>query len=152
MVDDVLEAQHSLQRATILRVYNYYRILISFLFLVLSLNPNFNAFVGKVNPELLRATSIGYLVLNLIAGLASFFVSARWLANTTPSFCYSGVGYRFPDPANFRQRWRQFRSRQLSDFYLCLQWQSDPGPGFNGTARHCVYPGGVRRILSVLFR
>ena len=86
MVDDVLEAQHSLQRATILRVYNYYRILISFLFLVLSLDPNFNAFVGKVNPELFRATSIGYLVLNLIAGLASFFVSARWLANTTPSF------------------------------------------------------------------
>ena len=72
MVDDVLEAQHSLQRATILRVYNYYRILISFLFLVLSLDPNFNAFVGKVNPELFRATSIGYLVLNLIAGLVEW--------------------------------------------------------------------------------
>lgn len=86
MVDDVLEAQHSLQRTTILRVYNYYRILISFLFLFLFLDPNFSAFIGKLNPDLFRATSIGYLGLNIIIGLATFFVSADWLAKTAPSF------------------------------------------------------------------
>ncbi|MDZ7684319.1 MAG: hypothetical protein U5O39_04370 [Gammaproteobacteria bacterium] len=36
--DAAFDHQHSLQRSTILRVYNYYRILISFLFLFLFLD------------------------------------------------------------------------------------------------------------------
>ena len=48
------EEQHSLQRSTMLRVYNYYRILISFLFMFLFIDKNFGEFVGAVNPALFR--------------------------------------------------------------------------------------------------
>ena len=41
------EEQHSLQRSTMLRVYNYYRILISFLFMFLFIDKNFGEFVGE---------------------------------------------------------------------------------------------------------
>ncbi|MBO6566817.1 MAG: hypothetical protein JJ956_18855, partial [Pseudomonadales bacterium] len=42
-----LEEQQKAQRATIFRVYNYYRVLIAFLFLFLFLDPNLNTFVGQ---------------------------------------------------------------------------------------------------------
>ena len=48
----ILEEQLKRQRATVFRVYNYYRVLISFLFLFLFLDPNLNEFVGNVNPDL----------------------------------------------------------------------------------------------------
>ncbi len=49
------EEQHSLQRSTMLRVYNYYRILISFLFMFLFIDKNFGEFVGAVNPDAFSA-------------------------------------------------------------------------------------------------
>ena len=59
-VDAGPDAQHSLQRSTILRVYNYYRILISFLFLFLFLDifPDASGFVGSTMPELFFCASI----------------------------------------------------------------------------------------------
>jgi len=86
IANDAFEEQHSLQRSTILRVYNYYRILISFLFLFLFLDSNFNAFIGKFNPDLFRTTSLIYLGLNIIVGVGTLFISAKWLARTGPSF------------------------------------------------------------------
>jgi len=47
-----LEEHHSLQRSNVLRVYNYYRILISFLFMFLFIDKSIGAFVGTVNSEL----------------------------------------------------------------------------------------------------
>ena len=81
-----LEYQHSLQRSTILRVYNYYRILISFLFLFLFLDRNFQEFVGSVNPELFQITILTYIALNVVVGLATLFVRSEVLAKTAPSF------------------------------------------------------------------
>ena len=81
-----LEYQHSLQRSTILRVYNYYRILISFLFLFLFLNRNFQEFVGSVNPQLFQITILTYIALNVIVGLATLFIRGEILAKTAPSF------------------------------------------------------------------
>jgi len=86
MADAALEQLQSLQRTTILRVYNYYRILISFLFLFLFLDSNFNAFIGKFNPDLFQITSIAYLCMNIVVGLATFFIRAEWLARTAPVF------------------------------------------------------------------
>lgn len=86
MVDTAPKELQSLQRTTILRVYNYYRILISFLFLFLFLDSNFNAFIGKLNPELFQITSVTYLCMNIVVGLATFFVNVKWLAQTGPAF------------------------------------------------------------------
>jgi two-component system sensor histidine kinase PilS (NtrC family) len=86
MVNAALKDSQSPQRTTILRVYNYYRILISFLFLFLFLDSNFNAFIGKFNPDLFRMTSVIYLCLNIVMGLATFFIRVEWLAKTAPAF------------------------------------------------------------------
>ncbi len=80
------EQQHSLQRSTILRVYNYYRILIAFLFLFLFLDDNFNQFVGSVRPELFTNTIIVYIIGNVLVGLTTLFVRTEILAKTAPSF------------------------------------------------------------------
>jgi two-component system sensor histidine kinase PilS (NtrC family) len=80
-----LEEQQKAQRATIFRVYNYYRILISFLFLFLFLDSNLNEFVGHVNPDLFRLTIISYITLNIVIGIATLFVSTTLLSRTGPA-------------------------------------------------------------------
>lgn len=78
---------HSLQRSTILRVYNYYRILISFLFLYLFSDVNFREFVGSTNPELFQSTIVFYLGANILIGLAlPIFVSDEFVSKAAPSF------------------------------------------------------------------
>ena len=85
--EDTSDDLHSLQRSTILRVYNYYRILISFLFLYLFSEENFREFVGNVNPELFQDTILVYLSANVLIGLAlPLFVSDRFMSKTAPSF------------------------------------------------------------------
>jgi two-component system, NtrC family, sensor histidine kinase PilS len=77
------------QRSTILRVYNIYRILLSFLFLFLFVDFfefDFRQFVGNVNPELFRTTIIYYIAINALIGIATLFLSTDTLAKTTPSF------------------------------------------------------------------
>ena len=81
-----LEEQRSSQRATILRVYNYYRILLSFLFLFLFLDPNFQRFVGSVNPELFQTTIVLYFGFNVLIGLTTLFISVEFLSKTAPSW------------------------------------------------------------------
>lgn len=81
-----LEEQRSSQRATILRVYNYYRILLSFLFLFLFLDPNFQRFVGSVNPELFQTTIVLYIGFNVLIGLTTLFISVEFLSKTAPSW------------------------------------------------------------------
>ncbi|MFT4719752.1 MAG: two-component system sensor histidine kinase PilS (NtrC family) [Candidatus Azotimanducaceae bacterium] len=86
MADAAPDGSQSLQRTTLLRVYNYYRILISFLFLFLFLDSNFNAFIGKFNPGLFQITIMVYLCMNIVVGLATFFIRVEWLVKTTPAF------------------------------------------------------------------
>ena len=80
-----LEEEQAAQRATVFRVYNYYRVLIAFLFLFLFLDPNLNEFVGTINPELFQNTIITYIVANIIIGIATLFVSVRFLSRTAPA-------------------------------------------------------------------
>jgi two-component system sensor histidine kinase PilS (NtrC family) len=85
--EENVDELHSLQRSTILRVYNYYRILISFLFLYLFSDQNFQEFVGALNPELFQQTIIYYLGANIVIGLAlPVFVSDEFVSKTAPSF------------------------------------------------------------------
>lgn len=76
----LLEEQQAAQRATVFRVYNYYRVLIAFLFLFLFLDPDLNEFVGNVNPELFQKTIVTYIIINVIIGIATFFVSMKVLS------------------------------------------------------------------------
>lgn len=80
-----IDEQEKLQRSTILRVYNYYRILIAFLFLFLFLDPNLSEFVGKGNPELFQTTIIVYIIVNVLIGVTTLFIKVETLAKTTPS-------------------------------------------------------------------
>lgn len=80
-----LEEQQNAQRAAVFRVYNYYRVLIAFLFLFLFLDPNLNKFVGAVNPDLFRNTIIAYLAVNIVVGIATLFVSIETLSKTAPA-------------------------------------------------------------------
>lgn len=84
--DDGFEELHSLQRPTILRVYNYYRILISFLFLFLFLEENFAEFIGASNPQLFENTIVAYIIVNILIGLSPFVISHHFISNTAPSF------------------------------------------------------------------
>lgn len=77
------EEQQSLQRTTILKVYNYYRIFLSFLFLFLFLD---GKFVGGANPDLFQTTILIYIVANSLIGLTTLFFSTDTLAKTGPSF------------------------------------------------------------------
>ena len=75
-----LEEQQKAQRATIFRIYNYYRVLISFLFLFLFLDPNLNDFVGKVDPGLFKITIVSYLIINVVLGIATLFTNVNFLS------------------------------------------------------------------------
>ncbi|MFT7687798.1 MAG: two-component system sensor histidine kinase PilS (NtrC family) [Candidatus Azotimanducaceae bacterium] len=86
MGSDTFEDLHSLQRSTILRVYNYYRLLISFLFLYLFSVEDFSEFVGAAQPELFQDTIIVYLLANVLLSLSPIVVSEQVMAKTAPSF------------------------------------------------------------------
>ena len=75
-----------LQRSATLRVYNYYRILISFLFLFLFLDENFSEFMGAANPQLFQNTILVYLACNILIGLAPVVISSDFIAKTGPTF------------------------------------------------------------------
>ena len=74
-----LEQEQNAQRATIFRVYNYYRIGLAFLFLFFFVNPELNVFVGGVNPELFQQTIIAYIIVNVLIGIATLFISVELL-------------------------------------------------------------------------
>jgi two-component system sensor histidine kinase PilS (NtrC family) len=78
-----LEEQQKAQRATIFRIYNYYRVLISFLFLFLFLDPNLNDFVGKVDSELFKITILSYIIINVVLGIATLFADVNFLSKPT---------------------------------------------------------------------
>ena len=83
---DLLGQPQLRQRATLLRVYNYYRILISFGFLFLFLKESFGEFFGAVNPVLFRQTILVYLIVNILIGLMSLFAPLDAFAKPTLLF------------------------------------------------------------------
>ena len=83
---DTFEDLHSLQRSVILRVYNYYRLLISFLFLYLFSTKDFSEFVGAVQPELFQDTIVIYLLANVLLSLSPIVVTEKIMSKTAPSF------------------------------------------------------------------
>jgi two-component system sensor histidine kinase PilS (NtrC family) len=83
---DAFEDLHSLQRSAILRVYNYYRLLISFLFLYLFSVEDVSEFVGAAQPGLFQDTIIVYILANILLSLSPIVVTEQVMAKTAPSF------------------------------------------------------------------
>jgi two-component system sensor histidine kinase PilS (NtrC family) len=70
------------QRVAILKIYNYYRILLSFLLLFIFLQPADKAWVGQIDPQLFRATILIYLVVNSAIGIVFLFIRTELLCRT----------------------------------------------------------------------
>lgn len=85
-LDQTFDVQNDLQRYTIFRVYNYYRIVVAFLLLYLFSSPNLSEFVGSVNEDLFRNTVIFYVMINVLVGIATLFTRVEYLAGSAPSF------------------------------------------------------------------
>jgi two-component system sensor histidine kinase PilS (NtrC family) len=81
----IFDERRGSQRSAILRVYNFYRILVAFLFLMLFLDPNLGEFVGDANPQLFETTIYFYLGINILIGLTTLFVPAEVISKTAPS-------------------------------------------------------------------
>ena len=145
------DEQHSLQRSTILRVYNYYRTLIAFLFLFLFLDSDFNTFVGEFSPDLFRTTSLVYLGLNIIVGIGTLFVSAKTLSRTAPSFiiividiiCLSLLIAASGGVSSGLGNFLIFTCAFSGSLVISGRISSSP-------ARHRGHPARLRRALSVL--
>ncbi|MDG2071646.1 MAG: hypothetical protein P8J55_07990 [Pseudomonadales bacterium] len=82
-MDDNLEHLLSRQRATNLKIYNYYRAGLSFALLYVFLG--FEDLVGSVNPELFQTTIISYVSANVIILLLTVFVPVETLSKPAPS-------------------------------------------------------------------
>jgi two-component system sensor histidine kinase PilS (NtrC family) len=82
-MDDNLEYLLSRQRATNLKVYNYYRTGLSFALLYVFLG--FDGLVGNVNPELFQTTIISYIGANVVILLLTLFVPVETLSKPAPS-------------------------------------------------------------------
>ncbi len=81
-----IEEQQRLQRAAVVKIYNYYRILLAFLMLFLFLQAEDQRWVGITNPDLFQTTVLYYLAANIFIGIASLFISARVFNKTGPIF------------------------------------------------------------------
>lgn len=63
------------QRLVIFRIYNYYRIGLSFLFLFIFIrlldfvSPDISQFVGRTDPELFQTTIVSYVIANIAIGI-----------------------------------------------------------------------------------
>jgi two-component system sensor histidine kinase PilS (NtrC family) len=81
-----IEEQQRMQRAAVVKIYNYYRILLAFLMLFLFLQAEDQRWVGVTNPEMFQTTVLVYLAVNIIIGVVSLFLDARYLNRTGPVF------------------------------------------------------------------
>ena len=64
------EAKWNSERAVVLRVYNYFRVVLSFLLLILFYEIPNQTFVGSLHPDLFQAVMLLYLMLNVATGFA----------------------------------------------------------------------------------
>lgn len=81
-----IEEQQRLQHVAVLRIYNYYRILLSFLLLFLFLQPEDQRWVGTVAPDLFQITILAYLGTNIVIGVGSLLIRSELIALTSSVF------------------------------------------------------------------
>jgi hypothetical protein len=71
------------ERTVVLRVYNYFRIVISFFLLIVFYEVSGQSFVGAVAPNIFQTVAIVYLMLNVGAGFAVLVSKDKRLSNAT---------------------------------------------------------------------
>lgn len=63
------EASRQVERAIVLRVYNYYRVVVSFFLIILFYQNVEQRFVGTLEPTWFQALAISYLIVNIVLAL-----------------------------------------------------------------------------------
>lgn len=75
--DSELERKRQRNTTAILRVFNYYRVLLSFALLLLFLQIPGQQFVGKSAPDIFQPTILAYIGINILVSLASLILSEK---------------------------------------------------------------------------
>lgn len=75
--DDELERKRQKNTTAILRVFNYYRVLLSFALLLLFLQVPGQQFVGNSAPQLFQPTILIYIGINVLVSLLSLVLSGK---------------------------------------------------------------------------
>lgn len=76
------ELKSLVQRAAVLRVYNYYRIVLSFLLLILFYEVPGQTFVGALEPQLFQTIVLGYVIFNVASGFFGLLIQDPVKINT----------------------------------------------------------------------
>jgi diguanylate cyclase (GGDEF)-like protein/PAS domain S-box-containing protein len=69
------------ERAAVLRVYNYYRIVLSFLLIIVFYEIPDQSFVGALAPDWFQSIILSYLVLNVASGFLVLIKDGDWITN-----------------------------------------------------------------------
>lgn len=75
-----LERKRDLYVAALLRVYNYYRILVAFGFLLIFVQIDDQLFIGSMAPDLFRSLIMIYLGINILSAMAAFVLPEHILS------------------------------------------------------------------------
>lgn len=70
----------------VLRVYNYYRVLLAFFLLYIFIKVPDQHFVGSLHPDLFQQLVLGYFVANLLIAVATLVLPRRYTSSTIPIF------------------------------------------------------------------
>ena len=66
----------------VLRVYNYYRVLLSFFLLYLFIDVPDQMLVGALYPDLYQVLVLGYFVVNLVIAVTTLLLPRHWTGNS----------------------------------------------------------------------
>ena len=75
--DEELIRKRQKNTTAILRVFNYYRVLLSFALLLLFIQVPGQQFVGKSAPDIFQPTILAYIGVNILVSLLSLILSDR---------------------------------------------------------------------------
>lgn len=77
------QAKADLERAVVLRVYNYFRIVLAFFLLIIFFEVPNQTFVGTLEPRWFQLITFVYLALNVAVGMAALISSSGRFTNPT---------------------------------------------------------------------
>ncbi len=77
------QAKWNEERTVVLRLYNYFRIVLSFLLIILFYEVPDQTFVGTLEPGWFQTIILTYLILNVTAGFAVLISKSTVLTNAT---------------------------------------------------------------------
>lgn len=81
-----LDAQRRSQNASLLRIYNYYRVLVGISLLVIFVREIGDRLIGTLDPDAFVITVSLYIAVNLVIAIGSLALPDRFVGRATPAF------------------------------------------------------------------